>query len=337
MRDCRDRLIRDGHGLAGYTTSAIAADIADLRRVLDIGSWNLYGVSYGTQIALTVMRDHPEGLRSVILDSAIPLQTPWYGTYWSLVWSAMERMFDACADNPRCHELYPDLRADYAKLIDELNDNPIVVTRPHPLSGEPVTIPISGSLLGETMIMLLGFNRWDTAVSTMARLRLHDQGAAEFIGDVAMWFIFQAVSEGQYFAVVCQDENPLADPEGITADLASYTKLAGATVTASYEQICRDWLFDVSPDAERAPVKSAIPTLILSGEFDPMTPPILARTVHADLENSYLFEFPDQGHGLAFLTRCAPQVMSAFLDDPGQRPDKFCLKWRSEPQFFSAP
>jgi pimeloyl-ACP methyl ester carboxylesterase len=273
MRDCRDRLIREGVDLAGYTTSAIAADIADLRRALNIGPWNLYGVSYGTQIALTVMRDHPEGLRAVILDSPMPLQTAWYSTYWSLAWSAMERMFDACAANPRCQKFFPDLRADYSKLIDQLNGQPVVVRRPHPLTGETLSIPITGSLLGEMMSVVLAFHRWDQAVYVLAKLRQGDQQTVEFIGDFAMWYIIQPVSEGQYFSVVCQDENPLADPEGVSADL----------------------------------------------------------------KNSFLIEFPDQGHGLAFLSACAPQVMSAFLADSGKRPDEVCLNWLTEPTFLFAP
>ena len=47
-------------------------DLTDLRHVLGIKQWNLHGVSYGTRLALSVMRDAPEGVRSVILDSPYP-------------------------------------------------------------------------------------------------------------------------------------------------------------------------------------------------------------------------------------------------------------------------
>jgi len=69
---CRDRLIDEGVDLQAYNSAENAADVADLRVALEYDEWNLYGISYGTRLALTVMRDHPEGVRSVIIDSVYP-------------------------------------------------------------------------------------------------------------------------------------------------------------------------------------------------------------------------------------------------------------------------
>ena len=65
---CYRRLAGQGIDLGGFNTTENAADFADLRRALGIERWNVYGVSYGTDLALTYMRDHPEGIRSVTLD-----------------------------------------------------------------------------------------------------------------------------------------------------------------------------------------------------------------------------------------------------------------------------
>lgn len=59
--DCRERLVAEGVDLTAYNTTENAADIAALRSALDIEAWDLLGVSYGTRLALDVMRFHPEG------------------------------------------------------------------------------------------------------------------------------------------------------------------------------------------------------------------------------------------------------------------------------------
>src|SRR5919109_993894 len=71
-RSCRRQLVGRGIDIAAYNTTENAADFADLRRVLGIAQWNVFGVSYGTDLALTLMRDHPEGIRSAVLDSTVP-------------------------------------------------------------------------------------------------------------------------------------------------------------------------------------------------------------------------------------------------------------------------
>ena len=58
-----------GVDLAAYNSAENAADLADLRTALGIDGWNLYGVSYGSNLAMSELRDHPEGIRSVVLDS----------------------------------------------------------------------------------------------------------------------------------------------------------------------------------------------------------------------------------------------------------------------------
>lgn len=73
LTECRDRLLADDVDLTAYNSAESAADVADLRVALGYDEWNLYGISYGTRLAQTIVRDYPEGIRSVILDSSYPL------------------------------------------------------------------------------------------------------------------------------------------------------------------------------------------------------------------------------------------------------------------------
>jgi pimeloyl-ACP methyl ester carboxylesterase len=97
MTDCRERLLADGVNLAAYNSRENAADLNDLRIALGYDEWNLYGISYGTKLALTTMRDFPEGIRSVVLDSAYPLQTSLIIDVPANMDRAFDTLFAGCA------------------------------------------------------------------------------------------------------------------------------------------------------------------------------------------------------------------------------------------------
>src|SRR4051812_36460587 len=72
---CHARLRASGYNLTTFDTAQNAADIADLRTALGIKEWNIYGVSYGSDLALTILRAHPAGVRSVVVDGVVPPQS----------------------------------------------------------------------------------------------------------------------------------------------------------------------------------------------------------------------------------------------------------------------
>jgi pimeloyl-ACP methyl ester carboxylesterase len=66
FRRCRERLLAQGIDLSAYNSAASAADLNDLRLALGYEKLNLYAVSYGTRLALTLMRDYPQAVRSAV-------------------------------------------------------------------------------------------------------------------------------------------------------------------------------------------------------------------------------------------------------------------------------
>ena len=143
-KQCRDRLVNSGINLAGYNSAASAADLADLRQALGYTEWNLYAISYGTRLALTTLRDHPEGIRSVILDSTYPPQAGGYTEVIPGAAQSFKRLFESCAAAPRCRAAYPNLETTLYELVERTNANPIHATVPHPLTGEPMHLLLSG-------------------------------------------------------------------------------------------------------------------------------------------------------------------------------------------------
>lgn len=118
---CHDRLVAAGIDLSAYNTSENATDFVDLRRVLKINQWSIYSTSYGTYLALTLMRLHPEGLRSVVLDSVSPPSVVTFGYTWSNLAEAFNNLFAACAAQTTCASKYGDLSAKFTTRCSSSN------------------------------------------------------------------------------------------------------------------------------------------------------------------------------------------------------------------------
>lgn len=97
--------------------------------------------------------------------------------------------------------------------------------------------------------------------------------------------------------------------------------------------ICQFWRMKPEPAEQKEPVRSTIPTLILQGEYDPVTPPTNGLLAAQTLSNSYFFLFPGVGHGVSSSTNCPTDIMNSFLANPAVKPDASCISTMAEPFF----
>jgi len=145
FRRCRDRLMAEGIDLSAYNSAASAADLNDLRLALGYEKLNLYAVSYGTRLALTLMRDYPNSVRSAVLDSAYPLQVNLYTALAPNADRAFNVFFNRRAADANCSAAYPDLRNVFYQLVDQLNAYPASVSLD--VGGVERVIRLDGDLL----------------------------------------------------------------------------------------------------------------------------------------------------------------------------------------------
>ena len=145
FHQCRDRLKAQGIDLSAYNSAASAADLNDLRLALGYEQLNLYGNSYGTRLALTVMRDYPGAVRSVVLNSTYPLEVNLYTALAPNAERAFNVLFDDCAADPACNISYPNLRAVFYNLVKQLNASPATV--PLSVNGNNYQVSLTGDLL----------------------------------------------------------------------------------------------------------------------------------------------------------------------------------------------
>lgn len=340
MGACRTRLVQEGVDLGAYDSAASAADLDDLRRALGYEAWNLLGISYGTRLALTTMRDYPQGLRSVVLDSTYPPHVNIVTETPANLARAMDAFFAACAAEPICDEAYPNLRAFFFELVDRVNVAPITVPVFHALNGQQYEARLAGDdLLGvlfqglysEEIIPLLPQFIYETAA-----------GDYELLSALLSNLIVsdEFLSIGLNFSVQCQEEIPFATAAEAQAAAEAYPELesyfqSSATSGQTAFTTCALWDVPAAPALENETIHSDIPTLILAGEFDPITPPAWGAQVHESLPNSHFFTFPGLGHGVSVAGDCPQGVTMAFLNDPSSQPDAACIAELVGPQFVT--
>lgn len=329
---CGDRL--SGHPVLARTNSvAHAADVAAVMAGLGYDRWFVYGVSYGTTIALELMRAGPPGLAGAVLDGVYP---PGLDADRSLVASAqssLQELDAACAADPACSDILADVDATLAELMARLDDRPLVVTVDAARTGlgSDVEVLIDGATLAQMVFLDLYAPKTIAAVPGMlAHLERGDETAAVRLGqqiiDISLIDLhFNA--EGTYLAVQCAERLPLASgvPDGIGAYEAA---IAGPGLA----ELCIGW--EMPPSAPDSPVVSDLPALLLAGRFDPITPPRLARQAAAGLSNSTVVVRDGASHGIWPDDPCAAAVVDAFLADPAADLDTSCaadpspIKWQ---------
>ena len=331
IKACRDRLATTGVDLAAYNSTENAADIAELRVALGIDAWNVYGVSYGSKLALTVLRNHPQGIRSVVLDSVSPPTNNIAETWWSAPASSFKAIFAACAAQPGCATAYPKLEADFTATVNRLDKTPVVVQATDPY-GASVTVNIDGFAFAYTLIM--ASERGDASgvpkmiadmargdAGTVAATYLAWRGPHEFVGLGGM---------GLAMTVFC------AEHANLTTEAAALAK-AKAVLPEFPERVlrvqpkqgrlfteCPIWNVGKADPSAGAPIVSDVPVLILEGTFDAATAPEWVDLITPDLKNAQVVAFPFTGHAVLGKSTCAPSIMAAFLDNPMKPVDPTC-------------
>jgi len=341
---CLDSLKERGIDLTHYTTKSIAADLNALMETLDYEQWNIYGTSYSTRPMQLVMRDHPERIRSAILQSVSRLDETRYEHDPEHAVRALEVMFGDCAADPECAAAFPDLEARFYTLFSRLNADPISfeVTLPAPDKRESVEIVDGYRLLNWMVTDSFYGPAHPPGITTYLPLLIDqvEKGRTELLrpwleleyensySDLAL------LNWGLFFSVNCQDDAPSVTEEDRQRQIAVFPELEGYTRQARELEICALWELPAAPPLASEPIQSDIPTLVLAGSYDPITPPEWSKAVADNLANSYYYEFPASGHSVNHLNPCAERIKAAFLMDPFHEPDTSCLLNAPLPEFI---
>lgn len=320
---CRDRLVAAGINLDDFDTAQYATDLELVRQALGYERWSLWGVSYGTRVALEVARLYPDGIHGLVIDSVLPAPVDFFAGISASAQGSIARVVDGCAGDDACAERYGDLDELIGRTAAALDADPVTVQTRRPESDEPIDVLVDGPRFYD---MLFGqLYRW-TMIGRLPLLverasrrdltELVDRTLADADPEV------QGLAEAVYFSTWCQDEVPFHAPDADEAVFADESAAFRVAFEYPMDEHCAVWNLAASEPVVDTAVRSGVPALVFAGGFDPITPPSYARQAAATLTNSTTVVLAKHAHGM--FTACPAAIMQTFLAAPAEPPDTSC-------------
>jgi len=312
-----------GVDVSAYSTYENAHDVRALRRSLGFEAWNVWGISYGSHLGQMLTQVDPEGIKALVIDAIVPNDLMDLQRINRWVDRDLGLVFERCAEtnNPHCDGLEERLHA-------------IVETEPLKLeamdleaipSGEVV---IGGEVAGLIAFVLMYEQSNHPAIPAVMdkALTLFEERDVELLSKLTAaggGALFGGISQGMSTAIRCNDGYFAASAAQAADDAAEFPRYADRLGTpegaAAMAQACVDGGAPLRDRADYQLVETAIPTLIINGQWDPVTPPPLAERIVPGFSNSRYIEVPYAGHGpTRSMSECSGDVLGAFYDDPSQ-------------------
>lgn len=322
---CRERLAGIVN-LGAYSSVESAADVNDIRMAFGYDKINLLGISYGTRLALTVLRDFAPIVRSTIIDSVSPLQVDNYAQYTVSFDRAVRLLFADCAAAQACNRQYPNLHDDFSRVVAQLNAQPVTVAITDPKTHARYDLVITGTRLVGLMHNMLYIKTGIGRIPAMlAQLR---NGKKELLQSTLTALYFTETSEGMAIAVRCTEYAPFSNRENVTnaaRDVLPEVAAEHLPGEMAFFSICEKWPTRLVDPRDHQPVASDVPTLVLESANDPTTPPAFGQLAAQTLSRSFYIETPGIGHSvLSNGADCGTKMATDFLANPDMRPDSGC-------------
>ena len=323
-----------GPAVRFYTTSIAVRDLDEVRLALGYEQIDLYGASYGTRVAELYMRRYPAHVHAAILDGvtypaqAIGAETPLDAD------RALHLIVARCRRTPSCAAAYPQLQQELDDLLKRFGPQKVMLSLDDPNTGLPLQVEFNHNILSAAL-------RFLSYSATQASLlpTLINQAAHGDLRAIASQVIMNSrqitdqLSGGMQYTVICSEDEPLFAASNI--DRAAIAKTyQGSEQVDALEGICKLWPRGAVDADLHDPLHSDIPTLLLSGEADPVTPPADAERAASGLARHRHLILTGEGHG-QLVTGCVPRLMAEFLDNAD--PDKLdadCLAQHTPAPFF---
>lgn len=326
-RACHDRLRAVPIDLDRFTTRLNASDATDLMRAMGLAQWDLYAVSYGTRVALEILRRSSDQVRAAVLDSTYP---PEVNSELSDAWllqRALDLFVRICDLADDCAESPADLHDDLNRAFERVRREGIKLSVRDPASDADLAVVYDHDdfawLLFEAMYQWNSIPDLPASVRALADGRL-DSNLRRLIQDSVASMLDDSISDAVAASVDCHDGGAV-DARDAKHVLQRYPFVADIKRFDWQYHACRYWASGDAGDDFRSPVRSDVPILLLAGEFDPVTPPEWAEAAAGSLAESRLFVFPAVGHGVLDSHVCAADLVRHFLANPADPDVPDCL------------
>jgi pimeloyl-ACP methyl ester carboxylesterase len=305
---CVDKL-RKENDLSQFTSENAIRDFEEVRKALGHEQINIFGGSYGTRAALVYMRLFPESLKSVVLDSVGPIEVP-----LGLVGQSSARSFEmlllSCKEDSSCNSAYPNLDKEFQAVTKRLAESTVSLSVSHPRLGTQTQFNLNqGKFVGTLLTSL-----YNMQMRSMLPLIIHEayqENYQPLLGVIATGDDAMNLYEGLFFNIVCNEDVPRITPEMIAQD--KNNSFAKEKTQMGWQIACPLWPKYTVDSQFSQPVVADIPTLILSGDLDPVTPPSNGEKSAKTLPNSHHIVSKNSAHIVAF-NACGVSIVNEFLN-----------------------
>lgn len=324
LSSCRKDLIEREIDLNAFTTPEIARDFELVRQALGYEKINFYGVSYGTLVGQYLAAYYPESIRSLVLDGVVTLPLDYLNHSLERFDRVLTELAESCEQDPDCAKAYPDLLPRFDQLIEQMEAEPNEIHIQYPDELFPTDDTLDGESFYYFFLHMFYYDQSFTFLPYI--LEQAENENFDLFEVMTEWMLeFNLVQPGVFYSVVCSEHDNFADiPEGVSHLVPAGIDWEGDS-RQEFRDECALWDVRRSPDTlDEMPV-SEIPALLMSGQFDPVTPPENGEEVLLSFSNGQHVIDPVGGHGVIFSDTCTKSILKDFLNGPDNDINQECL------------
>lgn len=325
MSQCPQQFDENGIDWTKFTTRQNALDLSKIAKVLGYEQVNLYGISYGTLLGMIILRENPSGVRSVILDSVLTPTSRTFEQSAENMSNAFAKVINDCTNDTVCSLAYPNLLETFVDTHERILENDSVIM----VEGKEISLNGFAEQVRLMLVSRAEIGRIPMFITAVAN---EDYNVMRpFIEQVLATKLEDFPNQALYMTMVC--------PHGIDGLTAESMKSAHEAFASPFGHAgfnldgyaqCGAW--GKLPDLDRSLPESDVPTLMLVGDYDPLTPNVWAQETLTRLTVAQLVSIPYTSHG-TMSEACPRQIAGTFLDDPLADLDGTCLDEIAPPSF----
>ena len=308
-------------------------DYDAVRRAMGFDKINLLGISYGTRSAQVYLRMFPDTVRTVTLDSVIPMQLALGQEHAPMLDRAVREVFQDCRDDATCNDLFQSNENELMALQQALRESPRTIVIVNPTTGEDMEILFTA----DTLSVAVRFLSYSSESQAMLPLLIHEALTTGDLSRIAsqallvMSGLNEMLARGMELSVMCSEDYPFIDFSDDQGDT-----IIGNIFLDVVKTSCEVWPAGQVPQGFHDPVESNVPVLLVSGQRDPVTPPHYAARAAETFPNSLNLVARGQSHSV-LRNVCLRDIATEFIRNGGiEDLDTSCVgKIRPSPFFTS--
>lgn len=299
-----------------YTTLHGVQDLDAVRQALGYNKVNLWGVSYGTRVALEYAKHYPQSTRTIILDGVAPKEIALSKFSGRDALKALNAVNAECLAQSECATAFGDIlqKAEkvYARLhLAEQSGTPVQLTFAHPVNQQVEQLTLTAKNF--SMLIFNALYSRDLTVLLPQAISEAEHENYRLLATLFSMAMDQSqkmnIADAMHFSVLCNEDWHFVS----ATDVETTAPFFGMNLIKDKATVCHFWPKASLPEDYFTPVISNVPALLLSGKHDPVTPEVWAELAAKDLSNATRLQAAGGNHGVSY-EGCLPQIIAQFIE-----------------------